>query len=49
VPVAWAATLGRGLLPGITVTIGIIASAQVLVVTGAGAGVPGCRAGAVGN
>ena len=35
VPAAWAATVGRGLLPGITVTIGIIASAQVLVIAGA--------------
>ncbi len=40
VPAAWAATLGRGLLPGITVTIGIVASAQVLVVAGAGAWYP---------
>ncbi len=40
VPSAWAATLGRGLLPGITVTIGIIASAQILVVVGAGAWYP---------
>lgn len=40
VPAAWAATLGRGLLPGITVIIGIIASAQVLVVAGAGAWYP---------
>jgi ABC-2 type transport system permease protein len=40
VPAAWAATLGRGLLPGIAVTIGLIASAQVLVVAGAGAWYP---------
>lgn len=40
VPAAWAATLGRGLLPGITVTIGIIASAQVLIIAGAGAWYP---------
>jgi ABC-2 type transport system permease protein len=40
VPAAWAATLGRGLLPGIAVTIGIIASAQVLVLAGAGAWYP---------
>lgn len=40
VPAAWAATLGRSLLPGIAVTIGIIASAQVLVVVGAGAWYP---------
>lgn len=39
-PAAWAATLGRSLLPGIAVTIGIIASAQVLVVAGAGAWYP---------
>lgn len=40
VPAAWAATLGRGLLPGIAVTIGVIASAQVLVVAGTGAWYP---------
>ncbi|MEO6570880.1 MAG: ABC transporter permease [Ilumatobacteraceae bacterium] len=40
VPAAWAATLGRGLLPGIAVTIGIIASAQILVVAGAGGWYP---------
>jgi len=40
VPAAWAATLGRGLLPGIAVTIGIIASAQILVTAGAGAWYP---------
>jgi len=40
VPAAWAATLGRSLLPGIATTIGTIASAQVLVVAGAGAWYP---------
>jgi len=40
VPAAWAATLGRSLLPGIAITIGTIASAQVLVVAGAGAWYP---------
>ncbi|MEO6628178.1 MAG: ABC transporter permease [Aquihabitans sp.] len=40
VPAAWAATLGRGLLPGIAVTIGTIASAQILVVAGTGAWYP---------
>ena len=40
VPAAWAATLGRGLLPGIATTIGIIVVAQVLVITDVGAWVP---------
>ena len=35
-PSAWAATVGRGLLPGIGVAVGLIASAQVVVVAGAG-------------
>jgi ABC-2 type transport system permease protein len=39
-PAAWAATLGRNLLPGIAVTIMIIASAQIIVVAGAGAWYP---------
>lgn len=40
IPSAWAATLGRGLLPGIAVAIGLIASTQVLVVAGSGAWYP---------
>lgn len=40
VPAAWASTLGRGLLPGIATTIGIIVIAQVMVVAGAGAWFP---------
>jgi ABC-2 type transport system permease protein len=40
VPAAWAATVGRSLLPGIAVTIGLIASAQVMVVVGTGAWYP---------
>jgi ABC-2 type transport system permease protein len=40
IPAAWAATLGRNLLPGIAVTIAIIASAQILVVAGTGAWYP---------
>lgn len=40
VPAAWAATLGRGLLPGIATTIGIIVTAQVMVVAGTGAWFP---------
>ncbi|TDC53287.1 ABC transporter permease [Jiangella ureilytica] len=40
VPAAWAATLGRGLLPGIATTIGIIVVAQVLVIAGTGAWFP---------
>lgn len=39
-PAAWAATLGRGLLPGIATTIGIIVTAQVMVVAGTGAWYP---------
>ena len=34
VPAAWAATLGRGLLPGIALTIGTVAVTQVAVVAG---------------
>lgn len=34
VPAAWAATLGRGLLPGIATTIAMIAIAQIIVVAG---------------
>ena len=40
VPAAWAATLGRGLLPGIAATIGIIVVAQVLAVADVGVWVP---------
>ena len=40
VPAAWAATLGRGLLPGIATTIGIIVIAQVGVVVGIGGWMP---------
>ncbi len=40
VPAAWAATLGRGLLPGIGATIGLIVTAQVMVVSGTGAWFP---------
>jgi len=39
-PAGWAATAGRGVLPGIAMTIGIIALAQVLVVAGTGAWFP---------
>lgn len=40
VPAAWVATLSRGLLGGIAATIGLVASAQVLVLSGAGAWYP---------
>jgi ABC-2 type transport system permease protein len=40
VPSAWAATLGRGLLPGIATAIGLIVVAQVMVVAGTGAWFP---------
>lgn len=40
VPAAWAATLGRGLLPGIATTIVMIALGQILVVAGTGAWFP---------
>jgi ABC-2 type transport system permease protein len=40
VPAAWAATLGRGLLPGIAVSVGTIVIAQVAVVAGTGAWLP---------
>lgn len=39
-PAAWAATLGRSMLTGIAVTIGILVAAQVAVVGGAGAWLP---------
>jgi ABC-2 type transport system permease protein len=40
VPAAWAATIGRGLLPGIAATVGIITLAQVMVVAGLGGWFP---------
>ncbi|WP_199429551.1 ABC transporter permease [Qaidamihabitans albus] len=40
IPAALAATLGRGLLPGIATTIGIVVTAQVVVVAGSGAWFP---------
>lgn len=40
VPAAWATTLGRGLLPGIAATVGIVVLAQVMAVIGAGEWVP---------
>jgi ABC-2 type transport system permease protein len=40
VPAAWAATLGRGMLPGIATTVGIIVVAQVMAVAGTGAWFP---------
>jgi ABC-2 type transport system permease protein len=40
VPAAWAATLGRGILPGIAVTVGVIVVAQVMAVVGTGAWFP---------
>lgn len=40
VPAAWVATLGRGLLPGIAATVGLIVVAQVMAVIGIGAWVP---------
>ncbi|WP_055487246.1 ABC transporter permease [Streptomyces sp. WMMB 322] len=39
-PAAWAATLGRGLLPGIATSIGTVVVAQVMVVSGTGAWFP---------
>jgi ABC-2 type transport system permease protein len=39
-PAAWAATLGRGLLPGIATTVGVLVTAQVMAVAGAGAWYP---------
>jgi ABC-2 type transport system permease protein len=35
-PAAWAATLGRGLLPGVATTVGLIVAAQVAVVAAPG-------------
>lgn len=40
IPAAWAATLGRGLLPGVATTIVVIVTAQVMVVAGTGAWFP---------
>jgi ABC-2 type transport system permease protein len=40
VPAAWAATIGRGILPGVATTIGIIAIAQIMAVSGTGAWFP---------
>ncbi|SEE22523.1 ABC transporter permease [Ruania alba] len=40
VPAAWAATLGRGLLPGIAATIGLVICGQVMAVAGVGAWFP---------
>ena len=40
VPAAWAATIGRGLLPGIATTVVSIAVAQVMVVAGTGGWFP---------
>lgn len=39
-PAAWAATLGRGLLPGIATTVGVLVTAQVMAVAGTGAWFP---------
>ena len=39
-PAAWVATIGRGILPGIGTTIGIIAVAQIMAVAGVGAWFP---------
>src|SRR6478609_2146821 len=40
VPCGWAASLGRGLLPGIATAVGILVIAQVSVVAGVGGWVP---------
>lgn len=39
-PAAWAATVGRGLLPGIATAIGLVVLTQVAVVSGTGAWFP---------
>jgi ABC-2 type transport system permease protein len=39
-PVAWVATVGRGLLPGIGLAVGLVVSAQVAVVADAGSWFP---------
>lgn len=38
IPAAWAATVGRGLLPAIAVVVGLMAVTQIVVVAGAGGG-----------
>ena len=40
VPAAWVATIGRGLLPGIAATVGIIVVAQVSAIAEIGVWVP---------
>lgn len=40
VPAAWAATLGRGLLPAIATTVAMLAVTQIVVVAGTGAWFP---------
>jgi ABC-2 type transport system permease protein len=40
VPAGWAASIGRGLLPGIATAVGILVVAQVSVVAGVGGWVP---------
>ena len=40
VPTAWVATLGRGVLPGIALSVVLIALAQIFVVAGSGAWFP---------
>lgn len=39
-PAAWAATVGRGILPGIATAIGLLVVAQVMAFTGVGASFP---------
>lgn len=39
-PAAWAATIGRGILPGVATTVVIIAVAQIMAVAGTGAWFP---------
>jgi ABC-2 type transport system permease protein len=39
-PCAWAASVGRGLLPGIGLAVGVLVATQVAVVAGAGAWFP---------
>lgn len=38
VPAAWAATIGRGLLPAIATTVALLAVAQIVVVAGVAGG-----------
>ncbi|MFC8907026.1 ABC transporter permease [Micromonospora sp. NPDC057140] len=40
VPAGWAATIGRGLLPGIATAVAILVAAQILVVAGTGGWFP---------